>query len=1474
MIEGTPNWVNSLAALAKQPIYQLAIPTYAVTLTSYPTAVSPTGGPSVRNYWSGGNFFSQLQQSLEWMYNQQSPVAGPWNGNADPTAFPASTSPGAPLVPTSPALIECGIVYSPGTAALTQEALENIVMTPPSGQLYDTSQGPDGFPINESAYTVISGTLIIPVIPISSGQISAQYAALNAAYPTGNTICGTNYANPDAFTMYGYVYGLKNPITDYRVDLFSVTDKFYYQSSAAGTGNYSSGPCVNTPPTPSPWQNLMVQQGTNGYWAANVIGAGLVIAALYPTSVSQPSSGASFTSLPTGWIAHTNSGTGEKLTEYWARIYVKTDIEYLQEDNIPLIVQDGYHLRCGSSLVPNTGTPTVHIVYNDPVAGPIEVFDSLLDEAAYAALPRSFIVPTSDPLYEPTPIAGALQNRSFSYDCALAIIGYSLAGNFRAAAKVIYQLNALLAAPGYLASIVLENGAMGSSSSRWTKSNSSDTVTDVTDSTLPPYGGTVVDFTALVANDTFTYSGSGFPDTTDAQVSWQHKEVSTVTFVFDISVTTNHSNVTDILVTSGTAGPATYNSSTKQITVPIGPGSSVWRTTLVNLQSLISSLVSGESLASITGFKITLTATGSLYLNNLSLGTTQPAGSINFSFDVLYGQVDQAYIRAGTMAWLVYAYAYYMQLSGDYTPTLSMQEMINFIETLKSSASDLTNSLYYLGYGKYINPGYQLVPGIIDTVSTEHNIDIFYAWNRAAAILPAAASALYLSGQITSSQQTSLNATATTIAGEASTIWIKLSTNLYIAPSGGIPGHFGQGVTGSTVDPSYALDASGYLGALIANDNGNPTIALQCLEFVYQTFLVTNQTIALSSSSSSWNEAYSEPIPFIGMQTYQNGTGGYSGVPVSVWQEGTWGTICALLRCYAIPGLSTFFAGTSYGSIDNFISALVNSQQTIWSTTGDGSLLGYSLASVNLPWEFEVWPMLAATAWFWIVSTNPNALESLSAPNTLLDAMIIPGGQSQTPDELNGTSSIGTITMEANDPSGVLKSLAAQDALIGQFCPFSQTFPGAAASDTVQLHLLQVTSVNETSDARISLTLEDPQRFIAGQEIWTAGGPLTWSPGFEAVQPVGEAWLYNGFPVSNDNPRFVQGNPIDVLLATLQNELGVGQDAALFDSNYVMSRLAPIYDSQQSYEPIPYPPNWAVFQPGNGQGSTDSTLINPNPYINVPGFLNLRNTLFSGDWLEFVITRPIDGKQFIEDQILKPLGLYFIVRANGQLDLKTMKPVAFAQPVFAFNTQNVIGIPNTDRNRLMNTVLVKTDVDNSSLTTAARAYDLQFPYVQQTSVLEYRQAILQQLEATGLRVNRGGVLRSFKYADYGFRRHAFKPPVYKIKAQLRSLQVELGDSVSFTHPLVLDFETGKLGVVNATCEVIDRHPDYSMGTIEFSLLDLRFCNISTAYQIAPLADTIPPWTSATTAEKERYMFISELALGGENPDGTPGNTIF
>jgi len=104
--------------------------------------------------------------------------------------------------------------------------------------------------------------------------------------------------------------------------------------------------------------------------------------------------------------------------------------------------------------------------------------------------------------------------------------------------------------------------------------------------------------------------------------------------------------------------------------------------------------------------------------------------------------------------------------------------------------------------------------------------------------------------------------------------------------------------------------------------------------------------------------------------------------------------------------------------------------------------------------------------------------------------------------------------------------------------------------------------------------------------------------------------------------------------------------------------------------------------------------------------------------------------------------------------------------------------------------------------------------------------------------------------------------------------VELGDYVWLSHPKVLDLQTGKVGLNNVVCEVLDRQPNYSQATVTFTLLDTRFISISPPYQIAAAVDDIPPWADASPQQQAQYMFISSASMGGENSDGSAGNTIF
>ncbi len=91
-------------------------------------------------------------------------------------------------------------------------------------------------------------------------------------------------------------------------------------------------------------------------------------------------------------------------------------------------------------------------------------------------------------------------------------------------------------------------------------------------------------------------------------------------------------------------------------------------------------------------------------------------------------------------------------------------------------------------------------------------------------------------------------------------------------------------------------------------------------------------------------------------------------------------------------GLADFF--TSLGTtIDAALTTLIAGQATIWQASGNGSLLAYSLAARGLPYEFDIWPALAPTAWMWLVATNPNLLLSVSGLPQFIALHVRSGGR-------------------------------------------------------------------------------------------------------------------------------------------------------------------------------------------------------------------------------------------------------------------------------------------------------------------------------------------------------------------------------------------------------------------------------------------------------------------------------------------------
>jgi hypothetical protein len=274
-------------------------------------------------------------------------------------------------------------------------------------------------------------------------------------------------------------------------------------------------------------------------------------------------------------------------------------------------------------------------------------------------------------------------------------------------------------------------------------------------------------------------------------------------------------------------------------------------------------------------------------------------------------------------------------------------------------------------------------------------------------------------------------------------------------------------------------------------------------------------------------------------------------------------------------------------------------------------------------------------------------------PNPLLKPyLIIPPGQGQTVNELDGHSSIAALQVESIDPGRELEALAARPDIVGTICKLKLGFPGMALGDFVTVSTTQLLSIGRDADGKMQFESRELLGLQLGN-IWINGGPQILVPLAEPTQaplpPPVHAYSQNFWPTSDKNPRYLDGNPIDLLLVALQNELGVGQDPTL-------PPLLNITDQNGTVEIAYGPnPNWKLYVPGQ-----DGTLINPNTYVDIPALLNLRDTMFSGDRFRFTITRPVPGKQWIDDQVMKPLGMFWIARPSGMISPKTMKPPAFS----------------------------------------------------------------------------------------------------------------------------------------------------------------------------------------------------------------------
>lgn len=180
--------------------------------------------------------------------------------------------------------------------------------------------------------------------------------------------------------------------------------------------------------------------------------------------------------------------------------------------------------------------------------------------------------------------------------------------------------------------------------------------------------------------------------------------------------------------------------------------------------------------------------------------------------------------------------------------------------------------------------------------------------------------------------------------------------------------------------------------------------------------------------------------------------------------------------------------------------------------------------------------------------------------------------------DLDGGSDLGELDITVTDTTALITADFPGFVFEGKAVTLQTGFPGMSQADFVTLFTGIVDSVASANLGNSYVFKCTDNKQILTKVIYTLGD--------------------DGKPTDSNNPRTLNGHPLDILLTALTNELGL-----------------------------------------NYHG------------VNMPSIMGYRDSLFAGLQFTFSITTPPAAKDFLEQQILKPLGGYLWTNNLGQIDV-------------------------------------------------------------------------------------------------------------------------------------------------------------------------------------------------------------------------------
>ena len=259
--------------------------------------------------------------------------------------------------------------------------------------------------------------------------------------------------------------------------------------------------------------------------------------------------------------------------------------------------------------------------------------------------------------------------------------------------------------------------------------------------------------------------------------------------------------------------------------------------------------------------------------------------------------------------------------------------------------------------------------------------------------------------------------------------------------------------------------------------------------------------------------------------------------------------------------------------------------------------------------------------------------------------------------------------------------------------------------------------------------------------------------------------------------------------------------------------------------------------------------------VDTKSFTRIKDEFYFAPNIDILISDNIEYLDFIQNEIFKPLGVYF--KTGARISVKQHLPPLYTSQVKVFDENNIVN-PNTitsDRSinkYYYNSVIYSYDKDPISDKFLRKNI-----VIDSDSVEKFKVGLRPYRIESSAYKNSSDIVNTIKYiSNLLLARYNNASEVFSVTCQFNTIDVDVEDSVFLNGTNIYDINTGERGVSNKLCEVINKSVNLKSGLVTYTLLD------ATAYKAKGRFGVVAPASKVSNINTQRVIIEQNFGNQG------------